>query len=143
VLFLGREWAVAVPCTSVHKPIHSVCQMPLQGILKSLDEPVSSEVTNQIITYMRSMPAGKEELISQCVTHLDKAQTLGAMLAVVHALNDGEFLLRCHTDVNENELVSEFNKMFGDEELETKQTSPFDSVNALDTSEKTPAVEPL
>jgi hypothetical protein len=37
------------------------------------------------------------------------------MLAVVHALNDGEFLLRCHTDVNENELAEEFNEMFRDE----------------------------
>ena len=98
--------------------------MPLHGILKSLDEPVRAEVTNQIITYMRSMPTGKEELISQCVTHLEKAQTLGAMLAVVHALNDGEFLLRCHTDVCESELVNEFNEMFGE-------------------VEKTPAVEPL
>jgi hypothetical protein len=98
--------------------------MPLHGILKSLDEPVRADVTNQIITYMRSMPAGKEELISQCVTHLEKTQTLGAMLAVVHALNDGEFLLRCHTDVCESELVNEFNDMFREEE-------------------KTPAVEPL
>jgi hypothetical protein len=86
--------------------------MPLHRILKSLDEPVRPEVTNQIITYMRSMPAGKEDLVSQCVTHLEQTQTLGSMLAVVHALNDGEFLLRCHTDVNENELVSEFDALF-------------------------------
>jgi hypothetical protein len=37
------------------------------------------------------------------------------MLAVVHALNGGEFLLRCHTDVNEEELADEFAEMFGDE----------------------------
>jgi hypothetical protein len=92
------------------------CEMPLHRILKSLDEPVRPEVTNQIITYMRSMPAGKEELVSQCVTHLEQAQTLGSMLAVVHALNDGEFLLRCHTDVNESELVSEFDELFKEED---------------------------
>ena len=86
--------------------------MPLRGILTSLHEPVRLEVTNQIITYMRSMPAGKEELVSQCVTHLEQTQTLGSMLAVVHALNDGEFLLRCHTDVNENELVGKFDELF-------------------------------
>jgi hypothetical protein len=89
--------------------------MPLHRILKSLDEPVRPEVTNQIISYMKSMPSGKEELIGQCITHLEKTQTLGGMLAVVHALNDGEFLLRCHTDVNENELAEEFNEMFRDE----------------------------
>ena len=99
--------------------------MPLQKILKSLDEPVRPEVTKQIITYMRNMPAGNEELISQCVTHLDTSQSLGAMLAVVHALNDGEFLLRCHTEVNE--LESEFNEMFkeeGHKELVEEEISP-------------------
>ena len=91
--------------------------MPLRRILTSLDEPVRPGVTQQIITYMRSMPAGKEELVSQCITHLEQTQTLGSMLAVVHALNDGEFLLRCHTDgVNENELVSEFDELFKEEE---------------------------
>jgi len=89
-------------------------QMPLQKILKNLEGPVRPEVTNQIITYMRSMPAGNEELISQCITHLESTQTLGAMLAVVHALNQGEFLLRCHTDVSEHELASEFEELFKD-----------------------------
>jgi hypothetical protein len=71
---------------------------------------------NRCITRnVKSMPSGKEELIGQCITHLEKTQTLGGMLAVVHALNDGEFLLRCHTDVNENELAEEFNEMFRDE----------------------------
>jgi hypothetical protein len=90
--------------------------MPLHKILKNLDDPVSPGVTNQIITYMKSMPAGKEDLINQCVTHLESTQTLGAMLAVVHALNDGEFLLRCHTDVNENDLATEFEEMFRDDD---------------------------
>ena len=100
--------------------------MPLHRILKSLDEPVRPEVTNQIIIYMRSMPAGKEDLVSQCVTHLEQTQTLGSMLAVVHALNDGEFLLRCHTDVNENELVSEFDALFKEDKKteEEKNNEP-------------------
>ena len=89
--------------------------MPLLQILKSLDEPVGPEVTKQIITYMKNMPSGKEDVIHQCVTHLEKTQTLGAMLTVVHALNGGEFLLRCHTDVNESELAEEFEEMFKDE----------------------------
>ncbi len=99
----------------VHKPVKRVFWMPLHKILESLDEPVRPEVTKQIITYMRNMPAGNEELITQCVSHLEKTQTLGTMLAVVHALNDGEFLLRCHTEVNE--LESEFNEMFKEEEI--------------------------
>ena len=98
-------------------------QMPLQKILENLDGPVRPEVTNQIITYMRSMPAGNEELISQCITHLESTQTLGAMLAVVHALNQGEFLLRCHTDVSEHELVSEFEELFKDDDAKHEQPS--------------------
>lgn len=100
--------------------------MPLHRILKSLDDPVRPEVTNQIITYMKNMPSGNEELISQCITHLENTQTLGAMLAVVHALNDGEFLLRCHTDVSENELVHELEEMFRDEEKTTQLQSPYE-----------------
>jgi len=98
--------------------------MPLHRILKSLDDPVRAEVTNQIITYMRSMPAGKDDLVSQCITHLEQTQTLGSMLAVVHALNDGEFLLRCHTDVNENELASEFDELFKQDHPEEKNKEP-------------------
>ena len=90
--------------------------MPLHRILKSLDEPVRPEVTNQIIAYMKSMPSDKEELINQCITHLESTQTLGAMLAVVHALNDGEFLMRCHSDMSDTELVSEFEEMLKDTE---------------------------
>jgi hypothetical protein len=98
--------------------------MPLHRILKSLDDPVRPGVTNQIITYMRSMPAGKDDLVSQCITHLEQTQTLGSMLAVVHALNDGEFLLRCHTDVNENELASEFDELFKEDHPEEKNKEP-------------------
>jgi hypothetical protein len=92
--------------------------MSLQKILNSLDEPVRPEVTHQIISYMKSMPSDKEELISQCITHLESTQTLGSMLAVVHALNDGEFLMRCHSDTSDatNELVSEFEELFKETE---------------------------
>ncbi len=73
-------------------------------------------MTKQIITYMRSIPSDDDghnaELISQCVTHLESNQTLGAMLAVVHALNNGEFLLRSHVEVDEAELAEEFKEMF-------------------------------
>jgi hypothetical protein len=89
--------------------------MPLHRILESLDSPVRPEVTNQIITYMKTIPNGNEELISQCVTHLETTQTLGAILSVVHALNNGEFLLRCHTEVDEKELADEFEEMFKDD----------------------------
>ena len=92
--------------------------MSLHRILKSLDEPVRPEVTNQIISYMKSMPSEKEELISQCITHLESTQTLGAMLAVVHALNDGEFLMRCHSDTSDtNALVSEFEELLRDTDV--------------------------
>jgi hypothetical protein len=43
---------------------------------------------------------------------------------VVHALNDGEFLLRCHTDVNENELASEFDELFKEDHPEEKNKEP-------------------
>ncbi len=109
-------------------------QMPLQKILKNLEGPVRPEVTNQIITYMRSMPAGNEELISQCITHLESTQTLGAMLAVVHALNQGEFLLRCHTDVSEHELASEFEELFKDND-DAKHEQPSSSCSAAAISE--------
>ena len=72
------------------------------------------QVTSQIIAYIKSIPDGNEDLIQQCVGHLETTQTLGAMLAVVHALNGGEFLLRCHTDTNEKDLADEFAEMFGD-----------------------------
>ncbi len=91
--------------------------MPLQRILKSLDEPVRPQVTKQIIAYMKTIPNGNEELIGQCVTHLENTQTLGAMLAVVHALNDGEFLLKCHKEVDEKELADEFEEMFKDDNV--------------------------
>ena len=89
--------------------------MPLHRILKSLDSPVRPEVTKQIITYMKNIPKGNEELISQCITHLETTQTLGAMLSVVHALNDGEFLLRCHTEALADDLADEFDEMFKDD----------------------------
>ena len=53
----------------------------------------------------------------QCALHLDKSQTLGAVLAVVHALNEGEFLLKCISDDSqlESDLTSEFEKMLSED----------------------------
>ncbi len=99
--------------------------MPLQRILASLDSPVRPEVTSQIITYMHSIPAsGKEQLIEQCFAHLENTQTLGVMLASVHALNGGKFLLLCHTEVNENELAEDFAALFGDDDKKKQITAP-------------------
>jgi hypothetical protein len=88
--------------------------MPLQRILQSLDSSVRPEVIKHVLTYMTSMPPGNEDLISQCVTHLDNDQSLGAMLAVVHALNRGEFLLRSHAvdETAEEELSDDFEELF-------------------------------
>lgn len=124
---MRRAAASAVLYTKVSKDHRS--EMTLHKILERLDEPVRPEVTNQIITYMKKMPSGNEELIDQCITHLESKQTLGAMLAVVHALNDGEFLLRCHTDVDddENALVREMEEMFNEhDEKTTQQSSPYE-----------------
>ena len=91
--------------------------MPLHAILESWDKPVKPEVIKEIVHYMKSMPSDQEALVIQCALHLDKSQTLGAVLAVVHALNEGEFLLKCVSDDSqlESDLTSEFEKMLGDD----------------------------
>ena len=87
--------------------------MPLKSILESMDTPTSPFVVGQIISYMKTMPKEHEALIMQCAEHLEKSQTLGAVLAVVHALNEREFLLKCHDDddVIESELPEEIEKL--------------------------------
>jgi len=60
--------------------------MPLHSILESWDKPVKPEVIKEIVHYMKSMPSDQEALVIQCALHLDKSQTLGAVVAVVHAL---------------------------------------------------------
>jgi hypothetical protein len=91
--------------------------MQLHSILESWDKPVKPEVIKEIVHYMKSMPSDQEALVIQCALHLDKSQTLGAVLAVVHALNEGEFLLKCISDDSqlESDLTSEFERMLEDD----------------------------
>ena len=78
-----------------------------------MEQTVKPEDIKEIIHYMKSMPSEQEALVIQCALHLDKTQTLGAVLAVVHALNEGEFLLKCVSDDSqlESDLTSEFERM--------------------------------
>ena len=91
--------------------------MTLSKILAEWDLPVNPKVTKEIITYMKNMPAEQEELVLHCAAHLEKSQTLGAVLAVVHALNEGEFLLRHRDDDDalELDLAKELDKLMNDE----------------------------
>jgi hypothetical protein len=93
--------------------------MPLHRIMSAMEKPVKPEVTKAIIRYMKGMPSDHEALILQCAEQLDKDQSLGTVLAVVHALNEGEFLLKCRDDeddmlLTESELSKEFDKLMGD-----------------------------
>ncbi len=83
-----------------------------------MDKPVKTEVTKEIIRYMKSMPSEHETLILQCAEQLDRDQSLKSVLAVVHALNEGEFLLKCRDDdlISETELSSEFERLLGGDE---------------------------
>jgi len=86
--------------------------MPLKKILSQWDQPVKPEVINEIISYMKTMPQSQETLLIQCAEHLERNQTLGAVLAVVHALNDGEFLLRCQDEeLDDTDLSKELERM--------------------------------
>lgn len=89
--------------------------MPLNAIMKAMDLPVKSEVTKEIVRYMKGMPSEHEHLVLQCAEMLDKDQSMKTVLAVVHALNEGEFLLKCRDDdiLSENELSKEFDKLMG------------------------------
>ena len=92
--------------------------MPLLSIVEAMDKPVKTEVTKEIIRYMKSMPSEHETLILQCADQLDSDQSLKSVLAVVHALNEGEFLLKCRDDdlISETELSSEFERLLGGDE---------------------------
>jgi hypothetical protein len=92
--------------------------MPLLSIVEAMDKPVKTEVTKEIIRYMKSMPSEHETLILQCAEQLDRDQSLKSVLAVVHALNEGEFLLKCRDDdlISETELSSEFERLLGGDE---------------------------
>lgn len=79
------------------------------------------DVIKEIITYMKSMPKEQEALVLQCAEHINKSQTLGSVLAVAHALNEEEILLKCRDDdILENDLSSEFEKLL-DEKKKDEQ----------------------
>jgi len=89
--------------------------MPLHAILSSLDKPVKPENVKDLIRYMKSMPKEQEPLVLQCAECLEKSQSLGTVLAVVHALNEGEFLLKCRDDdVSDLNLSEEFDRLMAD-----------------------------
>ncbi len=87
--------------------------MPLQSILAGWDKPVKADVVKEIIDYMKNMPIEQEALVIQCAEHLNQTQTLGAVLAVVHALNEGQFLLKRRDDDDDDAdfLTKEFEKL--------------------------------
>jgi len=90
--------------------------MPLDAILSSLDKPVKPENVKHLIRYMKSMPKEHETLVVQCAECLEKSQSLGTVLAVVHALNEGEFLLKCRDeDVSDLDISDEFERLLASE----------------------------
>ena len=88
--------------------------MPFSKILAKLDQPVAPAVTQRLYTYMKCMPESKEDLMMQCVAHLEENnQSLGSVLTVVHALNDGDIMLHSTDDDIESDLASEFENILG------------------------------
>ena len=81
--------------------------MPLNAILAKLDQPAPAKLTKRLVDYMKGMPDSKEDLVMQCATYLEENQTLGALLAVTHALNDGEIMMKCNDEDVENDLATE------------------------------------
>ena len=98
----------------LHKADPTNERMPLNRILTAWNEPVEPKIVKDIITYMKSMPTEQETLVLQCAEHLEKSQTLSAVLAVVHALNDGEILMRCRDEDMESDFSREFERLMGD-----------------------------
>ncbi len=114
----NHEHMISAPLVMIHlsklhkHPYHPHSQMPLNKILSEWDQPVKPDVINEIITYMKTMPQSQETLLIQCAEHLEHHRTLGAVLAVVHALNNEEFLLRCHDeDLDDTDLSKELERM--------------------------------
>ena len=88
--------------------------MPLHGILDKMDKPVPPETIKKLVEYMKGMPPAKEELVAQCAIHLEKEEhSLGAVLAVVHALNDGDIMLHCIDEDIETDLANDFDDILG------------------------------
>jgi len=104
---------------NVHKAAGSLAHMAepnsLHSILSAMDKPVKASVVKEIVNYMKTMPTEHEALVIQCAEHLEKAQSLGAVLAVVHALNEGEFLLK-HRDEDDpfGPLSKEFEQLMSE-----------------------------
>ncbi len=90
--------------------------MSLKHIMDTMDEKVKPEFVKEIVRYMKNMPSEHEPLVLQCAEYLDRDQTLRTVLAVVHALNEGEFLLKCRDDelLSESDLSKEFDKLMAD-----------------------------
>ena len=95
----------------------------LASILASLETPVHPDITTHIIGYMRDLPPQQGGLVEECATHLERSQTLGAVLAVAHALNGGEILLRHqdNEDMDGDALSLEIEKLLASEEEEEKK----------------------
>jgi len=96
--------------------------MPLTAILNAMDTQVKPEMVKEIIQYMKGMPSEHEKLVLQCAEQLDKDQSLKTVLAVAHALNEGEVLLKCRDDdlLSEHDLSREFDKLMGGDGGEAK-----------------------
>jgi hypothetical protein len=90
--------------------------MSLNRIMAAMDEQVKPELIKEIINYMKNMPSEHEDLVLQCAECLHRDQKLLTVLAVVHALNEGEFLLKCRDDelLSECDLSKEFDKLMAD-----------------------------
>ena len=87
----------------------------MNAILSSLDKPVKQEHIKDLIRYMKSMPKKQEALVLQCAECLERSQALSTVLAVVHALNEGEFLLKCRDD-DVADLTCEFDRLIAETE---------------------------
>jgi hypothetical protein len=91
--------------------------MPLKEILDAWDRPVKQSIVRDVISYMKNMPKDKEALLLECAEHLEQNQSLGAVLAVVHALNDSEIFLRCRDDdALESDLTQEFERLLREDD---------------------------
>ena len=89
--------------------------MPLHAILSAMEKPVGAENIKHLIKYMKSMPKEHEPLVLECAECLEKSQSLGTVLAVVHALNEEEFLLKCRDDdVSDLDIADEFERLLAD-----------------------------
>jgi hypothetical protein len=99
--------------------------MPLKEILDAWDRPVKQGIVREVISYMKNMPKEKETLLMECAEHLEHNQSLGAVLAVVHALNDNEIFLRCRDDdALESDLTQEFERLLGEDKKEQSPLTP-------------------